>query len=384
MSTAKFLIVDDEPDVEMLMQHWFRKQIRSGDYEFLFASDGEHALRHLEAHDDIAVILSDINMPNMDGLTLLRRITEMERDLKVVMVSAYGDLTNIRTAMNGGAFDFVTKPIDIDDLTATIEKSLRAVGERLQTRALEGQIDDVRRELDIARDIQMSMLTTDFPERSAFDLYALAVPAREVGGDFYDFIDADPSRLAFAIADVAGKGLGPAIFMAMTRMVMRTTALQELPLGAYFRRVNWLVSAEAAQMPRLFVTAFAGVLDVETGTVSYCNAGHNPPILLRGDNAQLLPYPNGPALCLAPKFPYDPGEVVLNPGDTLLLYTDGVTEAFNETREEFGDERLREVVEAAAGRSAQGVLEHVFTSVRTFANGVPQSDDITMLALQYR
>ncbi len=383
--TTKFLIVDDEPDIELLMRHWFRKKLRAGDYAFVFASSGGEALERLAEHDDIALVLSDINMPGMDGLTLLAHIATLDRQVKVVMVSAYGDLANIRAAMNGGAFDFVTKPIDVDDLTVTIDKSLREVAILHQARELEGQFNTIQRELDIARDIQTSMLPRRFPDRTEFDLHALAVPAREVGGDFYDFIDDNPDRLAFAIADVAGKGLGAALFMAITRMVMRTSAFQELPLAAYIQRVNWLVSAEAVRMPRVFVTAFAALLDVETGTVTYCNAGHNQPVLLRRDGTtSMLPRPNGPALCLVPDFSYGAGEIQLAPGDTLLLYTDGVTEAFNGDKEEFSEERLSRTLEEATGRSAEGVLEHVFAAVRMFANGTPQSDDITMLALQYR
>jgi len=121
---ATILVVDDEPDLELLVSHKFRRQIRSGEYSFLFAGDGEHALTVLQEAPAVEVVLSDINMPRMDGLTLLRNLKELERELRAVIVSAYGDSTNIQTAMSLGAFDFITKPIDFDHLDATIKKTL--------------------------------------------------------------------------------------------------------------------------------------------------------------------------------------------------------------------------------------------------------------------
>ena len=122
------LVVDDEPDLELLVSHKFRRQIRSGEYSFLFARDGEHALSVLEESPAVELVLSDINMPRMDGLTLLRNLKELERELRAIIVSAYGDVANIRTAMDLGAFDFVTKPIDFETLETTIKKTLADIG----------------------------------------------------------------------------------------------------------------------------------------------------------------------------------------------------------------------------------------------------------------
>ena len=124
MTVARILVVDDEPDVEALVSQKFRRQVRKGELEFIFAHDGQHALDVLQDEPDILMVLSDINMPRMDGLTLLEQLNELHQDLKTVIVSAYGDMGNIRTAMNRGAFDFITKPIEFDDLERTIEKTL--------------------------------------------------------------------------------------------------------------------------------------------------------------------------------------------------------------------------------------------------------------------
>lgn len=125
---ATILVVDDEPDLELLVSHKFRRQIRKGEYSFLFAGDGEQALSVLKTSPAVDVVLSDINMPRMDGLTLLRKMRELDGELKAIIVSAYGDMNNIRTAMNLGALDFVTKPIDFDDLESTIRKTLDELG----------------------------------------------------------------------------------------------------------------------------------------------------------------------------------------------------------------------------------------------------------------
>lgn len=130
---AKILVVDDEPDLEMLIRQKFRKKIREGEYDFVFAGNGRHALEQLEQHPDVEIVLSDINMPEMDGLTLLSKLNDQHVLLKAVIVSAYGDMENIRSAMNRGAFDFVTKPVDFSDLELTIEKTLSHVRQLRQT-----------------------------------------------------------------------------------------------------------------------------------------------------------------------------------------------------------------------------------------------------------
>lgn len=382
---VKFLVVDDEPDVEFLIRHRFRKQIRAGEYAFVFAGNGAEALDQLREHEDVEIVLSDINMPKMDGLALLAALAELNRLLKVIIVSAYGDLANIRTAMNRGAFDFVTKPIDFEDLDATIEKSLRELEVIRNAHVLQQQMGVLQRDLDIARRIQLSMLPNTFPERPDLDLHALALPAKEVGGDFYDFIERGEDRLGFLIGDVAGKGLGAALFMAITMTVMHATATHGLPVEAYVRQVNRLLEAEARRMPSMFVTAFYGEIDVRTGEVTFCSAGHNPALLVRPDgSASFLTAPKGLSLCLLDDFEFRAASVVLEPGDTLLLYTDGVTEAFNTAREEFSDERLSDVAASTPGSSPPALLQRILADVRTFADGAPQSDDITMLALRYR
>src|SRR4051794_6132146 len=181
----KILVVDDEPDVELLIKQKFRRKIRDGEMEFEFARNGEEALDKIQADSGIDIVMSDINMPVMDGLTLLQRLSGMDRILRTVMVSAYGDMQNIRIAMNRGAYDFLTKPIDFEDFETTVQKTIREIrGVREGHRARQ-ELTAIENELSVATQIQQSMLPRKFPDRSEFEIHAQMLAARSVGGDFY-------------------------------------------------------------------------------------------------------------------------------------------------------------------------------------------------------
>ena len=172
----KILSVDDEQDLEALLTQYFRRKIRKGEYEFSFAHNGLEALRMMLDHPDFDIILSDINMPEMDGLTLLTKINEMRNPaLKCIIVSAYGDMENIRTAMNHGAFDFATKPIDMEDLERTIEKAVEQISFIKEAQKEHHQLEEIQYDLNVAREIQQSILPKQFPpfpQYKQFDLYA--------------------------------------------------------------------------------------------------------------------------------------------------------------------------------------------------------------------
>ena len=190
MSQSKILVVDDEPDLQDLIRQKFRTKIKTNEYEFHFAENGSEALEKISSNGRIDLVLTDINMPVMDGLTLLLKISELNNKLlRSVIVSAYGDMENIRTAMNRGAFDFITKPIDLNDLEITIEKSLKEIEEYKHVLDAHNKLIAIQQELNIATTIQTSILPKTFPafpDRNEFDIYAKMIPAKEVGGDLYD------------------------------------------------------------------------------------------------------------------------------------------------------------------------------------------------------
>jgi len=381
------LVVDDEPDLELLIRQKFRHQIRDGALIFSFANNGLEALAELENGSITDIVLADINMPRMDGLSLLGRIRDLDLPVKVVMVSAYGDMANIRTAMNRGAFDFITKPISFDDLTITIEKTHRELELQRRAAQVQHQLTALQRDLEIASQIQLSMLPSAFPafpEEEAFELCATMIPAQEVGGDLYDCFILEDGRLGFVLGDVSGKGMGAALFMAITRTMMRATALRGLSPAQCMGTVNRALFPES--MPHIFVSLIYGVLELSTGQITLCNAGHNRPYVLRenGSIEEVQSGGRGLAICLKSDFEYSETELTLRPGESLVIFSDGVTEANDEHGEQFDDPRLVTCLEKAHGESPAEIIRDVLRSVAEFSGTVPASDDSTLLVLQYK
>ena len=383
---VKILSVDDEMDLELLLTQYFRRKIRKGEYEFVFAHNGLEALTMMVKHPDIEIILSDINMPEMDGLTLLAKVNEMRNPaLKVIMVSAYGDMGNIRQAMNNGAFDFATKPIDLDDLSVTIEKAIEQINYVHQMQKEHTQLESLKGDLAIASEIQQAILPRVFPPfpdiASKIDIAASMTPAKDVGGDFYDLFRIDDNRVGFVIADVSGKGIPAAIFMAVSRTLIRATGIRGGSPADCITYSNRLLAQESVDC--MFVTVFYGIIDVNTGEVTYCNAGHNPPYILKhkGDISP-LPMSTDPMAGAIDGITYHEGTLKLEKGDALVMFTDGVTEAMSTANEEFGEQRLEDTLEDVAMHNCQQMVEAIKADVAAFAGEAEQSDDITVLALK--
>lgn len=382
---VKILVVDDEIDLEPLVRQKFRRQIRDGIYDFVFALNGLEALARIIELPEIGVVLSDINMPEMDGLTLLTRLKELKNPgLKTVIVSAYGDMENIRTAMNRGAFDFVTKPVNFDDLEITINKTLEEI--MLVRRSMEehDQLVSIRQDLNTAREIQQAILPKifpPFPGRNDFSLFASMIPAKEVGGDFYDYFLIDDHRLGFVIGDVSGKGVPAAIFMAVSRTLIRATGLKGIPADDCMSYVNNMLCNESVSC--MFVTVFYGILNTLTGEVEYVNGGHNPPYVIGSNGLRKPEMTGGTILGCIEDFGYKSKKFTLAPGEKLFLYTDGVTEAFNLANEAYGEERLENYLIAGSGKTVEELVQGTITEVEQFCAGAAQSDDITCLVIGF-
>lgn len=384
---VKILSVDDELDLEVLLTQYFRRQIRKGEYEFAFAHNGLEALQKLLETPDFDIILSDINMPEMDGLTLLAKVNELKNPaMKCIMVSAYGDMDNIRSAMNKGAFDFATKPIDLDDLSQTIEKAIEQVRYIRESQQEHNQLESIKNDLAIAGEIQQTILPRSFPPfpelTEVVDIYASMTPAKDVGGDFYDFFQIDDERIGLVIADVSGKGVPASLFMAVSRTLLRATALRGVSSAECLTYANKLLCKES--LDSMFVTVFYGIYHYKTGMMDYTNAGHNPPYLLRGGRTvECLPVASNFVVGVFDDIEFESNTLTFGIGDTLLLYTDGVTEAFNDKREQFSESNLQDILASMhESSSAKEVVTSVLQSVKTFSGDYPQSDDITLLSLQ--
>jgi sigma-B regulation protein RsbU (phosphoserine phosphatase) len=342
-------------------------------------------LQKLKEDGEMDVVLTDINMPEMDGLTLLAKLNEQFPLIKSVIVSAYGDMSNIRTALNRGAFDFVTKPIDFNDLEITLNKTIQEALALKQAIRDRDQLMAIQQELEVARKIQYSIVPRQFPpfpERKEFELYATMIPARDVGGDFYDFFLIDDDRLGFVIGDVSGKGVPAALFMAVSKTLLKATALKGLSPEECLQQINRILFLES--VAAMFVTIFYGILDIRTGEVEYSNGGHNPPYLLRVEGRLEVSEPtSGLVLGAMKATTYKAKKLMLQPGDAMFLYTDGVTEAMDRNGEQFTETRLEKILKQTPGASLPDLTQEVIEGIKTFSTGIAQADDIAILALRY-
>lgn len=381
---TNILVVDDEPDLELLISQKFRKKVRNNEFNFTFAHNGVEALAKL-ADNNVDIVLTDLNMPEMDGLTLISKLREQYPNTKSVIISAYGDMVNIRKALNHGAFDFLTKPIDFEDLEITIGKTIVEVLALKQAELDREKLSIIERELNVAYQIQSSMVPRNFPafpDRDEFDIFAKMYPAKHVGGDFFDFFLIDDYHLYFVIGDVSGKGVPAALFMAMSRTLIKAIALKGVPPDICLDDVNKILNLDNESS--MFVTVFAGVLNTFTGEVKYCNAGHNPPYLIKKDGGvEELESTNSIALAItAEENLFSSKSIMLHPGDAIFLYTDGVTEATDSENILFSDDRLHNFLKTVSESSPTDIVNNVIEQVNAYSSDVMQADDITAMCFK--
>lgn len=300
------------------------------------------------------------------------------------MVRPITDLTTAAKSMSGGNLEVPLPEVksrdevrELRDSFAHMQRSLTEYIEELKTTTAAN--NRMEGELTVASDIQMGMLSTDFPEM----LHAKLVPAKEVGGDLYDFVVADDRMVYFAIGDVSGKGAPAALMMSITRAALHFVAGMNLSMAEVMSLVN--NSIEDANSGEMFVTLFIGRLNLKTGLMEYCNGGHNPIIIVKPNGeAQYLKAKPNLALGVMANYPYEGESIDLEHGTRILLYTDGVTEAERSSKEQYGEERLLAWVKAhGVNGSEEEIVEALYESVKEFADGNPQNDDITIMSMKY-
>jgi sigma-B regulation protein RsbU (phosphoserine phosphatase) len=252
-------------------------------------------------------------------------------------------------------------------------------------RKLEEANKRMKGELDIGRDIQMSMLPLifpAFPDHKEFSVYATLHPAREVGGDFYDFFFLDDSRLCFCVGDVSGKGVPAALFMAVTKTLIKSRSSNDFSTASILSHVNEEMSKD--NISSMFVTIFICIMDINTGEMIYTNAGHNPAYLRRTDgNLERLDIRHGPVIGAVDGLDYKENKLNICCGDSILLYTDGVTEAMNEKKTLFSENRLVEFFSTFKSESVEILVDSLVKTVKDFEGKADQADDITVLAFKY-
>jgi phosphoserine phosphatase RsbU/P len=377
---ARLLVVDDlEVNRDLLA-----RRVRRLGHEAGFAENGVAALAQLRASAWDLVLL-DITMPEMDGYETLRQIKADAAlsDIPVIMVSAIDETDSVVRCLELGADDYLTKPFNPVVLQARIESSLakkRLVAQQQATlRALS-------REMEIGRRIQQGFLPEALPRLTGWQLAAMCTPARQVGGDFYDALVLPGGRLAFAIADICDKGVGAALYMTLFRTLLRTMLVQapaaesaSQTLTRVIAFINDYIAVEHGR-DNMFATMFVAIVDPATGNLDYHNAGHDAPMLWRRASGQVdrLP-PQGPAVGLMPGIEPVVMSCALGPGDRLLAYTDGVTEAIGDAGP-LGEPEVQELL-AISHPDAAWLVDAVGARVSAHAQGRHPHDDITLLCL---
>jgi phosphoserine phosphatase RsbU/P len=377
---SRILVVDDlEVNRDLLARRVQRLGHSTG-----FADNGQTALDQLRASAWDLVLL-DITMPEMDGYEALRTIKAdpMLAHIPVVMVSAIDEIESVVRCIELGADDYLAKPFNPVILRARIESSLAkkhlADQKRITLRALS-------REMEIGQQIQRGFLPERLPQVAGWDLAAWFKPARHVGGDFYDALQLADGRIAIAVADVCDKGVGAALYMALFRSLLRSMLLQAQagePAAELLQRTvgftNDYIANEHGR-DNMFATLFIGIVDTATGKLDCINAGHDAPILGRANRVDSETCePRGLAVGMMPDIRHEVRSVIIEPGDTLLVFTDGVTEAVGATGQ-FSDERVQTLAVGFEG-SAQALLTELVTQLEQHSAGHDQHDDITALCL---
>jgi serine phosphatase RsbU (regulator of sigma subunit) len=271
---------------------------------------------------------------------------------------------------------------EIEELANSFNKMAQDLKGQMEIiRLTTAEKERVQKELEIAKGIQQSFLPESAPLIAGFDLAGLNTPALEVGGDFYDFIPVGLDKWGLVIADVSGKGVPAALFMALSRTLIRANATDKVTPAGAIRRANDMISENGRA--NMFVTLFYGVLDPVRKTLAYVNAGHNPPLVLGQGGVEItLLAARGVALGIMSDIEFEEKEIALHQGDILVLYTDGVTEAINRKQEMFGNDRIGRLVEANHHLSAREIIKLIEREVASFSEGQPQFDDITLLLVK--
>jgi sigma-B regulation protein RsbU (phosphoserine phosphatase) len=399
------LVVDDTPaNIKVLME------TLKDDYRIVAAVNGQRALQLAASDPNPDIILLDVMMPEMDGYEVCAKLKAdaKTRDIPIIFVTAMSDTQDETKGLELGAVDYITKPISPPVVSARVKNhlELRQAREILknQNLILEQRVEErtrevlelqksefelrvakekVENELNIAAQIQKGILPSSFPaypDRKEFELHAFMRPARYIGGDFYDFFFIDDNTLAIVMADVSDKGVPAALFMMISRTLIRSLAFDNRSPSAVLEKANNIMCQNNDS--GMFVTVFLAFYDVSSGKLTATNGGHNAGLIIELDGTSREWATNhGPALGFMEELPYKEETVDLKVGQILFLYTDGVTEAMSPGNELFGLDRLQELLKRKHNFKLDRLCSDIEISLSEFQED-QQFDDITMLALK--
>jgi sigma-B regulation protein RsbU (phosphoserine phosphatase) len=378
----RILVVDDERlNINVL------NELLKSNYKIMAAINGEQALKASSSKNPPDLILLDIMMPEMDGYEVCKRLKadDQTKDIPIIFVTAMGQESDETKGLELGAADYITKPISPAIVEARVQTQIKLQRGRKDLQSayefIEAHKTRMEKELNIARDIQLSMLPKTLPEHNDFTLHAIMNAALEVGGDFYDYFFIDEDNLCLCVGDVSGKGVPASLFMAITKSMIKSRATDDLSTASIMTHVNHEISQNNESS--MFITVFLSILNLKSGELTYTNAGHNPPFIKHaGNEIDRIDQRHGPVAGAVEGLVYTEGSLFLSEGDTLLLYTDGVTEAINSANELYNEQRLIDIL-GLNHNSPMDLNSQILKDVLKFEDGTEQTDDITILSLYF-
>ena len=374
---ADILVVDDTPANLRLLS----KMLSDAGYHIRPVPDGELAFNAARSNPPDLILL-DIKMPGMDGYQVCKRLKsdQLTRDIPVIFISALDEIQDKVEAFNVGGLDYITKPFQLEEVLVRVRT-------HLELRELQKQLQDKNKrmemELALAGEVQRSFLPVEVPETPGWQMSFTLLPARNASGDFYDVFHLPDGRIGLITADVVDKGIGAALFMALCYALLKTSVMDHPSQPEQvFKTVNQRILEYTTA--NQFLTIFYGVLDLVSGQMNYCNAGHCPPLLLGSSNAKGFRElkRTGLPLGIYPDKTWGRGTEIIGPGDVLVVYTDGITEADNQEGVFFGEECLKKSVYDLRAAGSKEILDGILDCVKTHTGETPQYDDITLAVVK--
>ena len=366
----QLLIVDDEPANLQKLKRTFLREMQVHQ-----ASSGEEALQLLEK-GPFDIIITDQRMPGISGVELLRESLSNNPHAIRIILTGFTDTDDLMDAINEGQVHrYITKPWEPFSLKRTVMQDL-------ELRDLKRENQLLAEQLRIAREVQEQLFPQSLPSLQSLDYVGLCQSAREVGGDYYDFLQFQPEQLWLAVADISGKGISAALLMANLQALLRSRApLHGGSLAKLVSDVNLMLHATTD--PTKFASLFLAIFDGNTRQLRYVNAGHCFPLVIRcpqnGRRDTEFLEPTGTLVGLFPEAEYQEASIQLKQGDLLVIYTDGITEAFNPDWVEFGEERLRQLVVGQADLTPSELSRRILDEVVSHQGGREQNDDLTLV-----
>jgi sigma-B regulation protein RsbU (phosphoserine phosphatase) len=372
---ARILIAEDQPDVSEAL----RLLLKTAGYQSVWANSPARVVAEIEQHVYDAVLL-DLNYARdttsgEEGLELIQRLRAIDATLPLVVMTAWSTVDLAVEAMRRGAGDFIQKPWDNSRLLTVLRAQIETGRHARQEDQLQRR---EREDYDEAKQIQRSLLPAEVPRIPGLEISADWLPARGVGGDYFDVLPFRNGKVGICIADVAGKGMSAALLMSNLQAAVRALSGEAVAPRVLCQKVNAVLCGN--NLVGRFITFFYAVVDTGNRTITYCNAGHNHPILERRDCTVERLDAGGPVLGEFPEAAFEQGELVFTPGDRLLLFTDGVSESRNDAGDEFGEPRLVKLMAANRSIPAADLRRALVQAFHEFSER-PFRDDATLLVV---